>query len=171
MTDQPAEPTVVDPVVPPPATGEPITPINNPVITEPGEPTKPVLGDAGKQAIDRMKAERDEALKRIKAIEDRDLSELDRFKRDNAEMQTRLAAAETEALRQRVARDKQVPPNSLIGATEAEMLASADDLLAWRGAAAATPGVPQPDPSQGARQLTPEAEESAEYDRYFPPGK
>ncbi len=57
-----------------------------------GNPAEEALGDAGKQALDRMKAERNEAAKRAKALE-RELEDLRKSSMSEAEK----AVAEAEA--------------------------------------------------------------------------
>lgn len=122
-----------------------------------------------RQNEDRAKANAD-AAKRLKEIEDRDLSELQKAQRDLAEVQARAEKAERAALRSQVALDKGIPADlveTLSGATLEELTSHADRLLAWR--AAATPAAsaptsqPRPDASQGAQALTPEAEIDAAY--------
>jgi hypothetical protein len=137
------------------------------------------LGEAGKRAIDRMKAERDDArrqakanadaAKRLKEIEDRDLSELQKAQRDREEALTRLQAIEQEAVRNRVALAKGLPADiaaTLSGANEDELAAHADRLIAWRSGQ--TPPTPRPDTSQGPRPTTPELEADQDYYRFFP---
>jgi hypothetical protein len=91
---------------------------------------------------------------RLKEIEDRDLSDLQRAQREIEEYKTRAAAAERAQLRTQVALDKGLPPEilaALVGETAEELTAHADSLLAWRGNAAPAPNpVPRPDLSQGA---------------------
>ena len=97
------------------------------------------LGDSGKQAIvaereARKAAERQlrEVQKSLKEYEDRDKTELQRAleRADAAEKQA--TEAKFTALRTKVAASKGVPASSLTGATEDELIASADELIAWR---------------------------------------
>ena len=97
------------------------------------------LGDSGKQAIvaereARKAAERQlrEVQKSLKEYEDRDKTELQRAleRADAAEKQA--TEAKFTALRTKVAASKGVPASSLTGATEDELTASADELIAWR---------------------------------------
>jgi hypothetical protein len=160
-----------------PATDAPETP------TPPTEPTEPPatdqLGEAGKRAIDRMKAERDEArrtaaanadaAKRLREIEDRDLSELQKAQRDRDELAAKYADLERNALRSTVALAKGLPPEVaaiLSGSSEEELTAHADALLAWRGSQ--SPAAPRPDPSQGPRPTSPELEDDAAYKQFYP---
>lgn len=50
----------------------------------------------------------------------------------------RIAAAEFNAIRARIAAEKGVPQSSLVGDNEEELIASADELIAWRDQNAAT---------------------------------
>jgi hypothetical protein len=110
-----------------------------------------------------------DAAKRLKEIEDRDLSELQKAQRDREEALTRLASIEREAVRNRVALAKGLPAEiaaTLNGANEEELAAHADRLIAWRGNV--PPTTPRPDPGQGPRPTTPESEAEADYYRFFP---
>ena len=113
---------------------------------DPTPPAEPVekspeadLGDSGKQAIvaereARKAAERQlrDVQKALKEYEDRDKTELQKAL-ERAEVAEKTAAeAQFSALRSRVAAAKGVPASSLTGATEDELTASADDLIAWR---------------------------------------
>jgi hypothetical protein len=88
MTDAPAE-TVVPVSVAVPHTDDDFEP--DPKPTDQGKPDD-ALGDAGKQAIDRMKADKVAAEKRAKALE-RDLNELRRAQMSESEKA--VAEAET----------------------------------------------------------------------------
>lgn len=145
-----------------------------PSATEPVEPKPTETVDFWKrQAREneaRAKANAD-AAKRLKEIEDRDLSELQKAQRDREEALARLQEVEREALRNRVALTKSLPPEIaaiLSGANEDELTAHADALLAWRSNQ--TPPAPRPDPGQGPRPTTPEMDADAEYARFFPNG-
>jgi hypothetical protein len=110
-----------------------------------------------------------EAARKLKEIEDRDLSELQKAQRDREEALTRLQAIEREALRNRVALAKGLPAEiaaTLTGSSEEELAAHADALIAWRGNV--PPTTPRPDPGQGPRPATPDQESDQEYFRYFP---
>jgi hypothetical protein len=97
------------------------------------------LGDSGKNAIvaereARKHAERQlrDVQKALKEYEDRDKSELQKAL-ERAEAAEKSAAEATfSALRSKVAATKGVPASSLTGATEEELAASADELIAWR---------------------------------------
>lgn len=112
------------------------------------------LGDAGKAALAaereaRRQAERQmrELQKTLKQYEDRDKSELQKaLERAEAAEKAAAEAAQT-ALRTRIAAAKGVPASSLVGTTEEDLTASADELIAWRDAnkpAAAPPKKPAP---------------------------
>ena len=159
-----------------PATGDP-APVE-PTSTEPQqspEPTEPKPTETvdfwKRQAREneaRAKANAD-AAKRHKEIEDRDLSELQKAQRDREEALNRLQEVEREAVRNRVALTKGLPADiaaTLSGSNEEELAAHADRLLAWRSNV--PPTTPRPDPGQGPRPTTPEAEAESEYLRFFP---
>jgi uncharacterized iron-regulated protein len=110
-----------------------------------------------------------DAAKRLKEIEDRDLSELQKAQRDRDELAAKYADLERASLRSNVALAKGLPPEVaaiLSGSTEEELTAHADALLAWRGNV--PPTTPRPDAGQGPRPSTPEAEAAQDYYRFFP---
>jgi hypothetical protein len=161
-----------------PATDAPEAPAPNPEQPAPetpaAEPKPTETVDFWKRKAreqeDRAKANA-KAAERLKEIEDRDLSELQKAQRDREEALTRLASIEQEAVRNRVALAKGLPAEiaaTLNGANEEELAAHADRLIAWRGNV--PPTSPRPDPGQGPRPSTPLAEEEAEYARFFPQG-
>lgn len=156
-----------------PAPAEP-TPEQPPTTEHPAEPKPTETVDFWKrQAREneaRAKANAD-AAKRLKEIEDRDLSELQKAQRDREEALTRLQEVEREAIRNRVALTKGLPAEiaaTLSGSSEEELAAHADRLLAWRSNQ--TPPTPRPDPGQGPRPSSPAQDEDAEYARFFPNG-
>lgn len=108
-----------------------------------------------------------EAARKLKEIEDRDLSELQRAQKQVEELSARAAAAERAQLRSSVALSKGLPAEvvgALVGDTAEELTAHADALLAWRGNAAPAPvPQPRPDPSQGAQPVSPDAAIEADY--------
>lgn len=125
--------------------------------TETPKPADSELGDGGKAAIAaereaRKQAERQmrELQKALKEYEDKDKSELQRAL-ERAEAAERAAAeASQTALRTKVAAAKGVPASSLVGTTEEELAASADELLAWRDAnKPAAPPAPKRNPVSG----------------------
>lgn len=113
------------------------------------------LGDAGKKALDTMKAERNaakrerDALKaQLDEIEKANMTELEKAQRSAQEAQAELDRIRSQSLRQQVALSKGVPAelvDRLRGDTEDELNADAEALLALIGA----PRSPKPDPSQG----------------------
>jgi hypothetical protein len=112
-----------------------------------------------------------EAAKRLKEIEDRDLSELQKAQRDREEIAAENARLKSESARNRVALAKGLPAEiaaTLNGSTEDELAAHADALLAWRSNV--PPTTPRPDPGQGPRPTTPESDAEQEYRLFFPQG-
>lgn len=149
-----------------------------PVTTPPGgapkEPDEPALGDKGKQAIDRMKAERDEAKRSAKALET-DMAELRKslaeafgVKPDPsndsaavlATVQEQLADLKHESAVLRLANEHQITDAddlALLGATKDP---DAMGKLAARLAAKKDdgPSTPKPDLSQGSKGDQPKPE-------------
>jgi hypothetical protein len=116
------------------------------------------LGDAGKAAIAAEREARRNAEKRLrdlekslKAYEDRDKTELQKWQERASEAEKRAEQAEFSALRNKVAASRGVPAASLTGKTEEELDASADELIAWRDAnkPAAAPPAPKRNPASG----------------------
>lgn len=93
---------------------------------------------------------RDE-LKRYKEAEEQrereKLSDIERAQAERDDFRTKWEQAEQARLRSDIARMKGVDPELLTGATEEEMTAHAERLLAWRGD---KPVVTNPNPAQGA---------------------
>lgn len=109
--------------------------------TEPHEnpeaPTEQVeeapLGAPGLAALQAERDARAVAEKRLKEFEDRDKTEAQKLA-DRAEAaEKRAAELEAKNLRAEVAAAKGVPANLLSGSTQAELEASADALIAFRG--------------------------------------
>lgn len=104
-----------------------------------------------------------EKAKKFDEIEERSKTELQKALDARAAAEERAAALEVEATRARVAAAKGVDASLLVGATEEEITASADRLIAWRGAAT-TPTPPastssgdagtRGDTVEGPKQLT-----------------
>lgn len=109
------------------------------------KPDADQLGDAGKKALDaERKARRDAETKakdletRLQAIEDKDKTEVDRLTDENAKLKADLATATVGGARMRVALEKGLTATQakrLVGDTEDELLADADELLADLGGA------------------------------------
>jgi hypothetical protein len=154
MSDEPENPA-------PPEPAAPTAP------EKPAEPPKPEDPNAGlKKAIAeerrRAKVAEDEKTAlaaKLKEFEDKELSAQQKAERDLAELKAQAeaarqeaAAAQLDALRHRIAAEKQVPAALLTGADEESLTASADAALKWRGAATPEPPkAPKPDPSVGPR--------------------
>lgn len=102
------------------------------------------LGDGGKKALDaERKARRDAEKKakdlegRLKAIEDKDKSEVERLNDENATLKKDLADATLSRDRFKVALDKGLTltqAKRLVGDTEDDLSADADELIADLGA-------------------------------------
>lgn len=115
------------------------------------------LGEGGVKALTAEREARKTAEKavadlaaKLKAIEDANLSELDKAKREAEESRTALANVTRENLRNSVALTKGLPADLaqfLTGDTADALTAQADTLLARLN----TPTTPKPDLSQGAR--------------------
>ena len=142
--------------------------MSEPVNTQPNEQpvdesAENLLGDAGKKALDAMKAERNaakrerDALKvQLDQIQQAQMSDLEKATQRAADAEKRAADLERESRRQRVALAKGVPANlvdRLRGDSEDEISADADSLLALLNA----PRTPKPDASQGGGGPTPPA--------------
>lgn len=127
------------------------------------------LGDAGKQAIDRMKAERDAARKEAKANADAakklaDIENAQKTEQERAsdalqqalgrvnEAEAKTAAAELRALRLEVAFEKGLTPaqaKRLVGESREDFEADADDILT--NFPVKSDGRPKGDADQGVR--------------------
>ena len=145
---------------------EPAAPAAEPEAADQVNPDEAALGDAGKNAIERMKGERNEAKReaaelaaRLKEIEDSQKSEAEKLAERQAELERSSAANAAKALRYEVAEKAGLPLSAagrLQGNTEEELLADADALKALIGGslAAARP-TPKPDLTQGGSGDTP----------------
>jgi hypothetical protein len=148
---------------PEPATG------TEPPQAPPAEPTPAETVDWKARAREweaRSKANA-EAAKELQKIKDGELTELQRAQREATDAANELAAMR----RENALLTKGVPANLLPprDASPDQLSSWADDLLAWRGAAAAAPAAPaqpRPDASQGARPLEPSAAADAEWAQY-----
>jgi len=156
--------TVQEPVDPPAAPASSAEPPAEPKPTE----TVDYWKQRARQNEAQAKANAD-AAKRLKDIEDRDLSELQKAQRDRDEMSKRIDELTRTSLRNQVALTKGLPAEVaaiLAGSTEEELTAHADALLAWRGSQ--VPPTPRPDPGQGPRPNSPATDEDAVYKTFFP---
>lgn len=126
--------------------------------TADSQPESPAdLGDGGQKAIAaereaRKAAEKQlrELQKSLKEYEDRDKSELQKAIERADEAEKRAATAEFNALRNKVAAAKGVPATSLTGSTEDELMASADELIAWRDQNKPPAPAPKRSPASGS---------------------
>lgn len=128
-----------------------------PVEPPQGEPAAKPLGPNGEKALADERAQRKAAekqaadfKKRLDALEQANLTEVEKAQKAAQEAQTALADATRQNLRNKVALEKGVPPDLvdfLSGDSEDEIAAKADVLLKRIGA----PTNPKPDLSQGAR--------------------
>lgn len=141
---------------------EPVTAVVEPVVdpaiepepTPQGEPADKPLGANGEKALkaERARAETAEknfkdATAKLKAAEDAKLGDLERAQKEASEAQVALADLTKQNIRNTVALTKQVPAalvKYLIGDTEAEISASADEILAQFN----VPTTPRPDLTQ-----------------------
>lgn len=139
--------------------------------TEPPATLKPdeVLGDAGKAALQKERADRKAAEKRaeeldarLKAIEDKDKSELERAQARLAELEKSYATEQQQRLRLQVATAHGITPDDLVlltGSTEEELTAQATRIAALNANRAAATAAPAfaPSPAQYAGNGTPPA--------------
>ena len=124
----------------------------------PDEGTEP-LGDAGKKALDAMKAKWKDAEKQaatlqqqIDAINQANESALEKAQREAKEANEAATKASSEALRFRIAAEKGITDNVdlILTASDEETMRKQADLWSTRQTDGATPG-PRPDLSQGAK--------------------
>lgn len=144
-----------------PASGPSATPAD-PAETKPETATveDPELGDKGKAAIDRMKAERDAAKReaaenaaKVKTFEDAQKTQVEKDAEVRAELEKTSTANAAKALRYEIAEKAGLPLSAaarLQGATEAELLADAEALKTLLGTTTETKPVPKPDKTQAA---------------------
>lgn len=136
------------------------TPATPPATEPQGDPATEQLGDGGKKALQDERAQRKAAerqaaefKKRLDALEQANLSEVEKAQKAAQDAQTQLAELTRLSLRNKVALEKGVPADLvdfLTGDTEDEIAAKADLLLKRISA----PTTPKPDLSQGARGET-----------------
>lgn len=121
----------------------------------------PDLGDAGTKAIKAERARADKAEKELKALRlesetraNAELSELERFKKENDELRSSNTAAELQSIRLRVALEKGIPANlasRLQGDDYDSIAADADSLSEL--VTAKPSGQVRSDPSQGSKAI------------------
>ena len=132
--------------------------MTDPVVEEPAaaEIETTDLGDAGKKAIAAERRRADTFEKELKALRldaetraNAELSELERFKKENEELRNSKTASDLESIRYSVALEKGLPAAlaaRLQGNDRDSFSTDADNLLQLVG----TPqSAPRPDPSQG----------------------
>jgi hypothetical protein len=113
------------------------------------------------QRIDRVKkqyADHDEyKAKAVKydELEAANKTESQRNSERIAALEQELATERTNSLRTKVASDKGVPASALLGSTQEELEASADQLLEWRGAETPKPTKPARGLKSGATTTDP----------------
>ena len=125
----------------------------------PDAPETPDLGDAGKKAIAAERRRADAAEKALKALQAEadaratsELSELERLKKENAELLSGKTAAELASLRAQVALEKGLPANlaaRLQGDDYDTLAADAESLSEL--VTGNKPTAPKADPSQGPK--------------------
>lgn len=116
-------------------------------------------GRGGKDAVladlARERRERQTLASKLKKLEDRDKTESQRAVEEAKEHQARAEKAEAELVRLRVAVAKGLTPSQakrLVGTTEAELDADADELLKDYASAASVKVKPRPDAGQGNKE-------------------
>lgn len=121
-------------------------------------PSESELGDGGKKALAAERAtaraekkRADELEARLKDLEQRDLSELEKANAKAGEHESRATAAEARALRLEVAFEKGLTPaqaKRLVGSTRDELVTDATEILRDFPVGTDKPG-PRPDLTQG----------------------
>lgn len=125
------------------------------------EPVETDLGDAGQKAIKAERARADKAEKELKALRlesetraNAELSELERFKKENDELRNSKTASELQSIRLQVALEKGIPANlasRLQGSDYDEIAADADSLSEL--VTSKPNGQPRVDHSQGVKTV------------------
>lgn len=149
---------------------EPITP-EAPVTTDPieAEGTKPDapegLGEGGVKALAAEREARKASDKlatdlaqKLKAFEDRDKTDAERQSEETETLRRENAELKSGALRSTVAATKGVPAALLSGSTQAELEASADALIAFRGDKSSTPLLVPTEGKSPSKQTSSESE-------------
>lgn len=135
-------------------------PVKPEPVEAPAEGAKPEepLGAPGLSALNKERERADaaekaakEALAKVQEYEDRDKSEAQKQQEALAKAQKELADLTVAKTRAEVAAAKNVPSALLVGSTQEELEASADALIAFKGAAPEPSPFPKADPSQGAK--------------------
>lgn len=119
--------------------------------TQPPAPPKADVPPEVSAALKKANKEAETLRLKLKEIEDRDKSEAEKLAERAATAERRVAEVEAKALRSEIALKKGLTPSQakrLVGSTEDELMADADDLLADIKGSASTPP-PPPDVDQG----------------------
>lgn len=134
------------------------------------------LGDGGKKALEaerKARADAEKAAKdykaQIDALSDAKLTETERLQKQIDALTADYQAAQVEAARNRVAAEEQIPAglvSYLNGGDEAAIRESAKALKSAI-AAAAKPGTPAPDPSQGAAGAPVGGSTASQFEAFF----
>lgn len=175
MTQPAAEPTApAAPTAPTVPAASVAPPAGDPPATQPPAAAAPAdkpLGPNGEKALQAEREARQELEKRLKALAPLEQlaaamgggdptqgkSEIEKLTERQAAFEQQVAEERAARFRAEVAHEKGLTPQQaarLQGATREELAADADALVAAFGitpGAAAAPGAPKPDPSQGAR--------------------
>lgn len=163
-TATPAEPTAPQPAAAPPSGTPTVTP------TEPAKPAdSPMDTDAGRRALaaERQRAadekkRADDLDARLKLIEDKDKTDLERATSTLAELQEKYANSEAQRLRLQVATAHSIGPDDLVlltATTEDDLNVQAARIAALNAATRAAQSTPPfvPNPGQHAGNGTPVA--------------
>lgn len=157
-TDSPAAPPAAPPPAPADVTSEPAKPAEDPMDTDAGR--RALAAERQKAADEKRRA--DDLDTRLRAIEDKDKTELERASARVAELEKSYAEEQKQRLRLQVATTHRIPADDLIlltGTTEAELNAQAERIAALNtaSAAAAAPPTFAPSTAQQAGNGTPVA--------------
>lgn len=132
------------------------------------------LGEAGKKALEKERRARREAEKaardfeaRLKELEDRDKSDADKLREERDAAIKEAADAKLERMRLEVAAEKGLTPaqaRRLVGTSQEELEADADELLETFGTATTDRGKPPAKPTESLRGGVDPTEEPVETD-------
>jgi hypothetical protein len=166
--------TAPDPTTPENVPAEPMVPSADPADPSTDAPDD-ALGAPGQRAYERIKeklaaekAQTADLMKRLQAIEDEKLTETERLRKQATEAATHLADLQRQnaLLAKGIPAELRPPSND---ATPEQWAEYADQLLEWRGVAAAAPAGPagpRPDPAQGPRPVDTQSSKDALYEQY-----
>lgn len=131
----------------------------DPITPETPDPETPDLGDAGKKALAAERSRANALDKELKALRaeselraNAELTELERFKKENAALISDRTASDLATIRLQVALEKGIPATlaGRLQGTDYDTLAADADSLAQL-VAGNKPTAPKADPSQGAK--------------------